>query len=46
MIMISFWLPPEQIEPLKEGFCIEVEKLATDQGVWSEITTFFVIGTK
>ncbi|MBE9127683.1 MULTISPECIES: class I SAM-dependent methyltransferase [unclassified Coleofasciculus] len=39
-------LPNEQIEQLKAEFKAEVEKLATYQGIWHDITTFFVIGRK
>jgi protein-L-isoaspartate(D-aspartate) O-methyltransferase len=41
-----FQLPDEQIEQLKEEFRSEVENLVTDQGVWQEITTFFVTAHK
>jgi protein-L-isoaspartate(D-aspartate) O-methyltransferase len=39
-------LSDEQIEQLKAEFSSEIETLATDQGVWHDITTFFVIGRK
>ena len=39
-------LSEEQTEQLKAQFRIEIETLATEQGVWQENTTFFVIGHK
>lgn len=39
-------LSPEQIERLKAEYRAEIETLATDKGVWHDITTFFVIGRK
>lgn len=39
-------LSDEQIEQLKVEFRAEVEALMTDKGVWSENTTFFVMGKK
>jgi hypothetical protein len=33
-------------EQLKAEFQVEIETLATEQGVWHENTTFFVIGKK
>ncbi len=39
-------LSEEQIEQLKAEFQAEIETLATEQGVWHENTTFFVIGKK
>ncbi|HBB32966.1 MAG TPA: methyltransferase type 11 [Cyanobacteria bacterium UBA8803] len=39
-------LSAEQIEQLIAEFRAEIETLATDKGVWQEITTFFVIGKK
>ncbi len=39
-------LSGEQIEQLKAEFRAEIEKIATDKGVWQENTTFFVTGKK
>lgn len=39
-------LSEAQIEPLKAQFKAEIETLATEQGVWHENTTFFVVGKK
>ncbi|MEW6496412.1 MAG: methyltransferase domain-containing protein [Cyanobacteriota bacterium] len=39
-------LSNEQIEQLKAEFRAEIETIATDKGVWHEITTFFVRGKK
>ena len=39
-------LSDEQIEELKAEFRAEVETLATEQGVWHDITTFFVTAYK
>ena len=39
-------LSEAQIEQLKAEFQAEIETLATEQGVWHENTTFFVIGKK
>lgn len=39
-------LSDEKIEQLKAEFRAEVERLATDKGVWHEITTFFVTAHK
>jgi len=39
-------LSEAQIEQLKAEFQVEIETLATEQGVWHENTTFFVIGKK
>lgn len=39
-----FGLSDEQIEQLKAEFRAEIETIATDKGVWHEITTFFVTG--
>ncbi|NEP60105.1 MAG: methyltransferase domain-containing protein [Symploca sp. SIO2G7] len=39
-------LSDKQIEPLKAEFRAEIATLATDKGVWQEITTFFVTGKK
>lgn len=39
-------LSKEQLERLKASYDAEVETLATDKGVWHDITTFFVIGHK
>ncbi len=36
----------EQLQRLKAAYDAEVETLATDRGVWHDITTFFVIGRK
>ncbi|AFZ19499.1 class I SAM-dependent methyltransferase [Allocoleopsis franciscana] len=41
-----FGLSDEQIEQLKAEFRAEIETIATDKGVWQEITTFFVTGCK
>lgn len=37
---------PEQLQVLKAAYDEEVEELATDQGVWQEITTYFVTARK
>ncbi len=39
-------LSDEQIDQLKAEFRAEVETLVTEKGVWSENTTFFVMGKK
>ena len=39
-------LSAEKIEPLKAEFKAEIATLATDKGVWQEMTTFFVTGSK
>ncbi len=39
-------LEPEQIEQLKAEYDTEIEALATDKGVWRDITTFFVLALK
>ena len=39
-------LSREQIEQLKAEFRAEIATLATDKGVWQEMTTFFVTGKK
>jgi protein-L-isoaspartate(D-aspartate) O-methyltransferase len=39
-------LSDEQIQPLLAEFRAEVEKIATNEGVWQEKTIFFVIGKK
>ncbi|HEY9670323.1 MAG TPA: methyltransferase domain-containing protein [Waterburya sp.] len=41
-----FHLSEEQMEQLKAEFKTEIETLATEQGVWHENTTFFVVGKK
>lgn len=39
-------LSQEQLEQLQVEYRAEVERLATDKGVWYDITTFFVLGRK
>ncbi len=39
-------LSQEQLERLKAAYDAEIETLATDKGIWHDITTFFVIGCK
>lgn len=39
-------LQPEQIERLKAEYITEVEALATEQGFWHDVTTFFVLARK
>lgn len=39
-------LNPEQLERLKSEYRAEIQALATDEGVWQDITTFFVIARK
>lgn len=39
-------LSQEQLEKLKAVYDAEVETLATDRGIWHDITTFFVISRK
>ncbi len=41
-----FQLSNEQIEQLKAEFRAEIETIATDKGVWHEITAFFITGRK
>lgn len=41
-----FRLSDEKIEQLKAEFRAEIETIATDKGVWHEITAFFVTGRK
>ena len=37
-------LSQEQLERLKAAYDAEIETLATDKGIWHDITTFFVNG--
>ncbi|MBR8835156.1 MAG: hypothetical protein DSM106950_14260 [Stigonema ocellatum SAG 48.90 = DSM 106950] len=39
-------LPPERLEQLKAEYIAQVEATATDQGIWNDVTTFFVLGSK
>lgn len=39
-------LSPEQLEQAKAEYLAELEALVTDQGIWNDITTFFIIGRK
>lgn len=36
-------LSPQQLQELKTAYDLEVEKLATEKGVWQDITIFFVV---
>jgi ubiquinone/menaquinone biosynthesis C-methylase UbiE len=39
-------LPPERLEQLKAEYIVQVEATATDKGIWNDVTTFFVLGSK
>ncbi len=39
-------LSDQQLKTLKKAYDQEIESLATDKGVWQDITTFFVIARK
>ncbi|MGQ4648453.1 methyltransferase domain-containing protein [Lyngbya aestuarii] len=39
-------LSPEQLEQVKVEYFAELEALVTDQGIWNDITTFFILGRK
>jgi len=39
-------LPPERLEQLKAEYIAQVEATATDKGIWNDVTTFFVLGSK
>ncbi|MUL37770.1 class I SAM-dependent methyltransferase [Gloeocapsopsis dulcis] len=39
-------LPPERLEQLKAEYIAAVEATATDKGIWNDVTTFFVLGSK
>lgn len=39
-------LSPEQLERLKAEYIAKLEALATDKGIWNDITTFFVLARK
>ena len=36
----------EQLEQIKAEFDVELEALATQQGIWNDGTTFFAFGRK
>ncbi len=39
-------LPPEQLARLKTEYLTKAKGLTTEQGIWNDITTFFVTGAK
>ena len=39
-------LPPQQLEKAKTEYVIELEALVTRQGIWNDVTTFFVVAKK
>lgn len=39
-------LDPEKLEQCKAEYIAELEALATDKGIWNDITTFFVLARK
>ena len=39
-------LSPQELEQAKAEYITELESLVTDQGIWNDITTYFVIGSK
>lgn len=39
-------LSPKQLEHLKAAYIAELEVLATDKGIWNDVTTFFVLARK
>lgn len=39
-------LSPEKLEQCKAEYLAEVQALATKQGIWNDVTTFFVLGRK
>lgn len=39
-------LPPEKVEQCKAEYIAELKTLATEQGIWNDITTFFVLARK
>lgn len=39
-------LKPEKLEQCKAEYITELETLATDKGIWNDITTFFVLARK
>lgn len=39
-------LNPEKLEQCKAEYMAELEALATDKGIWNDITTFFVLARK
>lgn len=39
-------LDPEKVEQCKAEYIAELEALATDKGIWNDITTFFVLARK
>ncbi len=41
-----FQLSPEKLEQFKAEYIAEIEALATEQGFWHDVTTFFVIARK
>ncbi len=41
-----FQLSPEKLEQFKAEYIAEVEALATEQGFWNDVTTFFVFARK
>lgn len=41
-----FQLPPEKLAQRKAEYIAELEALATDQGIWNDIETFFVLARK
>jgi ubiquinone/menaquinone biosynthesis C-methylase UbiE len=39
-------LPPERLDQLKAEYITQVEATTTDKGIWNDVTTFFVLGSK
>jgi len=39
-------LEPEKLEQCKAAYIAELEALATDKGIWHDVTTFFVLARK
>ena len=39
-------LAPEKLQQCKVEYIAELQALATDKGIWNDITTFFVLAHK
>ncbi|WP_179047074.1 class I SAM-dependent methyltransferase [Nostoc sp. TCL26-01] len=39
-------LPPETLAQVKAEYITEIEAIATDKGIWNDVTTFFVLASK
>jgi hypothetical protein len=39
-------VPTEQLAQIKDEFDAELKKLQTEQGIWNDLTTFYVFGRK